>query len=115
MGLAQQIAQNEITMRYNKLPHSEKIKARDILIDIIKSNGGKIIIINDLQVDWGYPITHSKFKRKVTKRKITDINELNSSEKRQYDILIKRSEDKWISKAIGKYFLRKHKESGEFK
>ena len=113
MGLAQQIAQNEIITRYNKLPHSEKLKARDILIDIIKINGGIIHKIDDLQVDWGYPITHSKFKRKVTKREISNLDELNGSEKRLYDLLIKRSEDKWISKAIGKYFLRKHKE-GEF-
>lgn len=113
MGLAQQIAQNEIINRYNKLPHSEKLKARDILIDIIKINGGIIYEINDLQVDWGYPITHFKFKRKVTKREIININELNNSEKRLYDLLIKRSEDKWISKSIGKYFMQKHKE-GEF-
>jgi len=110
MGLAQQIAQNEIIVRYNKLPHSEKLKARDILIDIIKINGGIIHTVVELRVDWGYPITHTKFKRKVTKRKIININELNSSEKRLYDLLIKRSEDKWISKAIGKYFMQKHKE-----
>jgi len=100
---------------WKSLPLSEKQRARDLYIEIVKENGCIITEIKELSVDWEFTPDHKEVQKIINKTrgkdiKINSLNELTWKEKRMLDKKSHILSQRWKTKAQYKVIMSLYKQ-----
>ena len=101
---------------WKSLPLSEKQRARDIYIELVKNNGGVVTDIRELGASWEFPPDHKEIFKILKKTRKSDIiinslDELNFKERKMLDKVEKKFSERWKTKAQYKVIMNLYKKS----